>query len=197
MLASRLGVLVLAAGTLAACRGRTAAESAGETSVLDRVASALGFGAPSDSIGDSRAIPHYTTRVFSNEERDALRAAFGIEDPSKLYVADSAEDGLVKYDTKIKRCLDCYVNTYGVGFVSVRRPGETWEQVEQRVHGMRRRDFPSSALIESISLDLLAPDVRGTFEQMLADAHAAGFDVHVVATYRSPEREAFLMSQGS
>ncbi len=190
--------MVLCAGALVSgCgRARTDAASDGDVGLLHRVAAALGLAASSDSVGDSRAIPHYTTRSFTSEERQLLLTAFGIEDPSKLYVADSTEDGLLKYDTKVKRCLDCFVNTYGVGFVSVRRPGETWEQAEQRVHTLHRRDFPSTALIESVSMAALALDTRATFEQMLDSARKAGFKLHVVATYRSPDREAFLMSQG-
>src|SRR5689334_14451002 len=128
---------VAAVGLLAAsaaCRSHTSTESEGDVGVLERVAEALGLKARGDSLGDSRAIPHYTTRAFSTDERDLLREAFGVDDPAKLYIADSSEDALLKYDTKVKRCLDCYVNTYGIGFVSVRRPGETWEQAEQRVH---------------------------------------------------------------
>jgi hypothetical protein len=64
------------------------------------------------------------------------------------------------------------------------------------VHRLRRRDFPATALVESISLDLLDPDVKSQFEKMLIDGKAAGFSLQVVATYRSPEREAFLMSLG-
>src|SRR5258708_35730695 len=42
----------------------------------------------------------------------------------------------------------------------------------------------------------LDPEARPEFERMLHDARAAGFSPHVVATYRSPEREAFLMAKG-
>jgi len=88
------------------------------------------------------------------------------------------------------------VNSYGIGFVSVRKPDETWEQAEQRVYHMKRKDFPATALVESVSLNLLDPAVRPQYEQMLKDAKAAGFSVEVVATYRSPQREALLMSEG-
>jgi hypothetical protein len=183
--------------TAAACRGgrRTSMESDGETGLFHRVAAAFGLGAP-DSLADMRGVPRYIDRPFTQEERALLRAAFGIDDPSRLYLADSTDGGRLKYDTKIKRCLLCYVNSYGVGFVSVRLPGETWEEAEQRVHRLRRRDFPPTALVESISLDLLDPAAKPQFEKMLMAAKSAGFDVHIVATYRSPEREAFLMSLG-
>ncbi|MEO7082877.1 MAG: hypothetical protein ABI442_18535 [Gemmatimonadaceae bacterium] len=182
--------------TAAACRGgrRVTADSGGDVGLVDRMRSALGLG--SDTLADVRGIPRYTDRPFTQDERQLLRAAFGIEDPSKLYLADSTDGGRLKYDTKVKRCPACYVNSYGVGFVSVRKLGETWEDAEERVHHLKRRDFPSTALVESISLDLLEPDVKPMFEKMLTDAKTAGFAVQVVATYRSPEREAFLMSLG-
>ena len=145
---------------------------------------------------DDRGIPNYTTRPFTAEERALLRRVYGVEDPSRLYVTDSTDEALLKYDTRVKRCRTCYVNSYRIGFVSVRRAGESWEQVERRVHAMRRRDFPRSALVESTSLDELDPDVRGDVERMLADARTAGFRLRVAASYRSPEREAWLMAEG-
>jgi hypothetical protein len=145
---------------------------------------------------DSRGIPHYATRTFSPEEARLLRAAYGVEDPRRLYVSDSTEEGVLKYDTEVKRCLTCYVNSYGVGFVSVRRPGESWEQVEHRVKAAPAHEFASAAIPSSESIAALDPDVRPLAEQMLAAARAAGFRVRVVGTYRSPRREAFLMSLG-
>src|SRR5438105_4325431 len=81
---------------------------------------------------DARGIPRYTQREFTAEERALLRNAYGIEDPELLYVSDSSEDGLLKYDTQRKRCARCYVNSYGIGFVSIRRSGESWEALERR-----------------------------------------------------------------
>src|SRR5215831_14680136 len=74
------------------------------------------------------AIPHYTTRQFSAEERDLLRRVYGVEDPSRLYLVDQSQEGVLKYDTKRKTCPTCLVNSYRIGFVSVRRPGESWEE---------------------------------------------------------------------
>src|SRR6476661_3184214 len=76
---------------------------------------------------DTNGIPHYTTRTFTSEERALLRAAYGIEEPSRLYVSDSSAAGVLKYDTARKRCWSCFVNSYRVGFVSIRRPNESWE----------------------------------------------------------------------
>jgi hypothetical protein len=39
------------------------------------------------------------------------------------------------------------------------------------------------------------PDVRSEVRRMLVDARHAGFDLHVSATYRSPEREAMIMAR--
>ena len=74
------------------------------------------------------------------------------------------EDGLLKYDTQVKRCPTCYVNSYRVGFISIRRPVESWEELERRVHTMRRADFPAWARIPSTSTQDLDPDVAGKFD---------------------------------
>jgi hypothetical protein len=145
---------------------------------------------------DSRGIPHYTRREFTAEESRLLRAAYGIEEPGRLYVSDSTEEGVLKYDTEVKRCLTCYVNSYAVGFVSVRRPEESWEDVEQRVKRSPARSFASADVPSSESIAALDPEVRPLAESMLAAARAAGFRLRVVGTYRSPMREAFLMSKG-
>ena len=93
---------------------------------------------------DRRGIPHYATIGISSADSLLLRRAYGIEDPHRLYVSDSTEEGILKYDTKAKRCLTCYVNSYRVGFVSVRRPGESWEVVERRVRANPRPLFPAA-----------------------------------------------------
>ena len=170
--------------------------------VVGRAASAVGLGSrrrelPAYTGTDARGIPHYARHVFTDEERRLLRDVYGIQDPNRLYVSDSTEDGLLKYDTRVKRCRTCYVNSYRVGFVSVRRPGETWEEVERRVRSMRPRDFSTAARVSSDrSVADLDPAVRGDVERMLADARRAGFTLRVVATYRSPEHEAYLMAIG-
>ena len=125
-----------------------------------------------------------------------MREKYGIDDANRLYVSDSTEEGLLKYDTEVKTCSTCYVNSYRVGFSSVRRAGETWEEAERRVRSMRARDFSSAAHVGSSSTADLDPEVRAAAEHMLSDARQAGFRFRVTATYRSPEREAFLMAAG-
>ena len=212
------GLLLAAigAGALGTC-GRQA--TSGETRPMEGAAARPGTlgdsgplaarGARSDTVDyeegdasgyegvDSRGIPHYAvTRAFTPEEIDILRRAYGIDDPHRLYVSDSTEEGILKYDTKVKQCLTCYVDSYRVGYVSVRRPGETWEEVERRVRSTPSSAFAHSPLAGSRSLEDLDPDVQPLAERMLRDARAAGFRLDVRATYRSPVREAFLMSQG-
>ena len=145
---------------------------------------------------DARGIPHYATVTLSSADADVLRRAYGIEEPHRLYVSDSTEEGILKYDTQRKRCLTCYVNSYRVGFVSVRRPGESWEQTERRVLSTPARVFTGGAYPSSTSTADLDPDVRPVAESMLRDARGAGFHLRVAATYRSPLREAFLMAEG-
>jgi hypothetical protein len=150
-----------------------------------------------DDVGhDSRGIPRYTRQSFTDEERALLRRVYGIEDPTRLYVSDSTDEALVKYDTKRKTCATCYVNSYRVGFISVRRPGESWEDVERRIRATPLSAFPASARVEDRSTSELDPAIRDDVNRMLADAARAGFKVRVVATYRSPMREAFLMRRG-
>jgi hypothetical protein len=111
---------------------------------------------------DAEGIPHYATQEFSAEDSLLLRRAYGIEDPHRLYLSDSSDTAVLKYDSREKPCRSCLVDSYDVGFMSVRRPDESWEEVER----------------------------------MLADAAMAGFKLRVIATYRSPVRQAFLMSLG-
>jgi hypothetical protein len=145
---------------------------------------------------DSRGIPHYATLTLSSADSDLLRRAYGIEDPHRLYVSDSTDEGILKYDTQRKRCRLCYVNSYRIGYVSVRRPEESWEQAERRVRNTPPRAFTGSAHPSSASTADLDPDVRPLADAMLRDASAAGFHLRVIATYRSPQREAFLMAEG-
>jgi hypothetical protein len=145
---------------------------------------------------DARGIPRYATVAISSADSLLLRRAYGIEDPHKLYVSDSSEEGILKYDTQRKRCLTCYVNSYRVGYESVRRPGESWEQAERRVAVTPPRVFTGSARPASSSTADLDPEVRPLADAMLRNARAAGFRVRVTATYRSPLREAFLMARG-
>lgn len=146
---------------------------------------------------DSRGIPHYATEeTFSSADADVLRRAYGVEDPHRLYVSDSTEEGILKYDTQVKPCRTCYVNSYRLGYVSVRKPGESWEQAERRVRATPAREFTGSAFPAGSSTEDLDPDVRPLAERMLHDAREAGFHMSVTATYRSPLREAFLMAEG-
>ena len=145
---------------------------------------------------DSRGIPRYATRKFSDDERSILRRAFGVVDPSHLYISDSTADGLLKYDPEIKRCSTCYVNSFRIGFVSIRNNGETWDDLEHRVRGMRRSAFQSSTLVSTASLNALDPDVAPEVKAMLDAARRAGYRLRVVSTYRSPQQEALLMAEG-
>lgn len=198
----RSGIVISLMLSISACGSSSAADSA-------RAAHAgAGAGALADTVGDdsasaaayegvdSRGIPHYATIAISSADSLLLRRAYGIEDPHRLYVSDSTEEGILKYDTQVKRCLTCYVNSYRVGYVSVRRPGESWEQAEHRVRNTPPRVFTGGPAPASTSTADLDPDVRPVAEAMLSAARAAGFHLRVTATYRSPLREAFLMAEG-
>ena len=93
---------------------------------------------------NAEGIPHYATQEFSVEDSITLRRAYGIEDPHRLYLSDSSDTALLEYDSRAKACRGCFVDSYDVGFMSVRRPGESWEQAEQRVKTAPHRRFTGS-----------------------------------------------------
>ena len=169
---------------------RQAARAASATSSIDS-------GGPVSYEGsDARGIPRYATGTISTGDSLLLRRAYGIEDPHRLYVSDSSDERILKYDTQPKQCRSCYVNSYRVGYVSVRRRGESWEQAERRVRRSPLTAFPGGSHPARNSTAYLDPDVRPLAEAMLQAARAAGFHIRVKATYRSPVREAFLMAEG-
>ncbi|MDB4874312.1 MAG: peptidase and DD-carboxypeptidase VanY/endolysin [Gemmatimonadetes bacterium] len=145
---------------------------------------------------DARGIPRYISRPFSARERRLLLDAYGVDDPQWLYLSDSTESAILKYDSKEKRCKTCYVDSYRVGYLSMRRVGEIWDDFEVRMRHMRRADFPPSAARVDVSLDDLDPEARTAFTALLDAARRADFALSVRETYRSPDREALLFSEG-
>jgi len=166
-------------------------EAAAHSGVKQSQANALTY-----SGTDARGIPHYLSRPLSDDGRRVLRQAFGVVSPSHLYLSDSSPSGLLKYDPEKKACLTCYVNSYRIGFVSIRKPGESWDELQARVDDLRRSSFPPSSLVTSSSVSAMDPDVRDEVRQMLDAARGAGFRLRVVSTYRSPEQEALVMANG-
>ncbi|MDQ6688956.1 MAG: DUF882 domain-containing protein [Gemmatimonadota bacterium] len=145
---------------------------------------------------DTHGVPHYLTRGLSEDARRALRDAYGIASPSHLYISDSTPDGLLKYDPRPKPCSTCYVNSYRIGFLSIRKHGESWDQLERRVRTLHRTSFSPSSLVSSNSVSTMDPDVQAEVGQMLDAGRRAGFQLRVVSTYRSPQQEAILMAEG-
>ncbi len=145
---------------------------------------------------DERGVPHYFQGRLSADDMRVLRKAFGVVIPSHLYISDSSPAGLLKYDPVAKRCASCYVNSYRIGFISIRRPGESWEDLERRLRTMSRSSFPKSSLVTSSSISMMDPAVQDEVIQMLHAARQAGFKTHVITTYRSPGQEALLMREG-
>jgi hypothetical protein len=145
---------------------------------------------------NERGVPRYFSRTLSPDAVRILRQAFGVVTPSHLYVSDSSRYGLLKYDPETKRCATCYVNSYRIGFVSVRKPGESWDDLERRMPSLGRGAYPKSSLVTSSSVSTMDPDIQGEVAQMLDAARRAGFHTHIVSTYRSPEQEAVLMHEG-
>ncbi|HYC33147.1 MAG TPA: hypothetical protein VEB59_12735 [Gemmatimonadales bacterium] len=145
---------------------------------------------------DESGVPRYVQSPFSAEERRLLRRWFGIEDPNRLYLSDSSGNGYLVYDTERDPGAARLVRSYRVGAPSIRLPEESWEQLERRLRRLKPRHFPASARTAVTSLDSLAPDVRDRFSRMVADARAAGHRVRVAESWRSPERQAYLLVLG-
>lgn len=143
---------------------------------------------------DRDGVPHYIRRPFSGEEQRLLREQFGIENPGQLYLSDSSSHRYLVYDTQRDR-EGVVVMSHRVGAASVRRPRESWDQLERRVRRMRSSSFDPGVRVADTSLASLHPAVRSQTEKMLAAAREAGFRLRVAETNRSPERQAYLLSR--
>jgi len=142
-------------------------------------------------------IPLYLARGYTPNERALLLGAFGIEAPQRMYLSDSSDAAILKYDVRLKQCRACYVDTYRVGFLSMRHPDETWERFEARIRQPASKPAaapPPRKLYTS--LDDLDPGARVAFGALIDSARRAGFKLTVGETYRTPEREARLLTEG-
>jgi hypothetical protein len=137
---------------------------------------------------DAEGVPHYATRPFSPEEREVLRRRYGIEDPSRLYLSDSTSTGHLNYDTERDPGAGRLVRSYRVGAASIRRDGETWEELERRLRTLRPTDFGPEARVVDTTLASLDSLSRPRFERLIAAARAAGFRLRVTEAYGTPER---------
>jgi hypothetical protein len=145
---------------------------------------------------DADGVPFYVERPFSAEERRLLRQHFGIEEPGRLYLSDSTPGAYLMYDTERDPGTGRLVRTYRVGAESIRREGETWEELERRIRTMKPADFPVAVRQADTSLASLDSSVRPAFARMLREAHRAGHRVRITESYRSAERQAYLLVRG-
>ncbi len=143
---------------------------------------------------DEDGVPRYVRRSFTSEERELLLTQFGIEEPRRLYLSDTLPTATLTYDTDWDRGDKYVVGSHRVGAPSVRRPGETWEQLEHRLAETSPFDFPPATRRADASLASLDATVRPVMEAMLAAARKAGYRVHVTEARRSAERQAYLMT---
>ncbi len=167
-----------------------------ETETGMAAASALLYPGETYAGRDPDGVPYYSERPFSLEERRLLREHFGIEEPGRLYLSDSSAAASLMYDTERDPGAGRLVRTYRVGAPSIRRYGETWEQLERRLQTMSAADFAASVRRADTSLASLDPAARPAFERMLRAARSAGHRVRVVESHRSAERQAWLLVQG-
>jgi hypothetical protein len=197
-LGGRLQLVLLLGVALGAAQATdgvlTSAAKAAEAALL----AVTTTGYPRDAYAgrDEYGVPRYLKRPFSAEERRLLRKHFGIEDPGRLYLSDTTAGAYLTYDTELDPGDDRLVRSYRVGAASVRRPGETWEELERRLATMRPSDFPGWVRMADTSLRSLDPEARIAFERMLAAARRAGHRVRVAESYRPAERQAYLVVSG-
>jgi hypothetical protein len=137
--------------------------------------------------------------VFSAEDRLVLLQAYGIDDPTRLYLPDSSPGAILRYDLRLPApspLTGRHQLTARVGYPSARRRGESWEAFALRVLRTPASAFPASARTTTRSLDALDDEARGFFGVLLADARRAGFAVRVAETRRTSERQAYLLARG-
>jgi hypothetical protein len=153
---------------------------------------------PSEKGIGPNGIPLYLARGYSPDDRQLLRSAFGIVAPQNLYFSDSSDAAILKYDVKLKLCRMCRVDTYRIGFLSMRRPQETWEQFEGRIQEPAPKTRGASTPRHFYtSLHDLDPDAEAAFSALVEAGRHAGFKLSVVETYRTPEYEARLLAEGT
>jgi hypothetical protein len=171
--------------------GRERSESAAISNVLSTRYPPLSYAGR-----DAKGIPHYTRRPFSASERRLLLGEFGIEHPEDLYLSDSTPYAVLLYDPERDCGGGCLVSSYRVGAPSVRKHGESWSAMENRVRHTPLSHFPHSARVPTRSLSALSPDARGAFDTLLTAARRAGFEVRVTESYRPAMRQAYLLRRG-
>jgi hypothetical protein len=197
-IASALRACGFSAMTLWACGGSSqpTGDGAGEgSSVLAAAEATTNWPRLSYAGRDSLGVPHYITRPFTSEERSLLARAFGVGDPGRLYLSDSTATAVVAWDLRADGGKEDLVYSFKVGLVSLRRPGESLAEFEERMQSTPGSAFPRSARVRDTALVLLDPTVRPLFEGLVAAARARGFDVRVAESYRSPARQGWLMSR--
>jgi uncharacterized membrane protein len=142
---------------------------------------------------DADGVPFYVERPFSLEERHLLREHFGIEEPGRLFLSDSTANAYLMYDTERDPGDGSLVHTYRVGAESIRREGESWEELERRIRSMKPAEFPTAVRKADTSLASLDAEARPAFRRMLREARRAGHRVRITESYRTPERQAYLL----
>lgn len=174
-LGSRLRLVLLLAGAsplpgAAQATGGLTTSLAMATEAAIRAVTAPAYPVAGYAGRDDDGVPRYIQRPFSLEERRLLRERFGIEEPGRLYLSDTSDEAYLNYDTERDPGAGRLVRSYRVGAHSVRVPGESWEELQRRLAGMRPDDFPASARLADTALAALDSEARPAFERMLGAA---------------------------
>ncbi len=163
---------------------------------------------PTDGSGRVRWIGREADHTLAPADRALLRTVFGIDDVRRIYIPTTAGE-VLRYAAHAPGCPTlenggrpttrggaCRVVGVRIGLAAPRDTGETWDAFTARVeHGGPRAWTASGGRTEYAGLDALDPDARPAFERLVADARAAGFPIHIRETFRTPERQAAILSR--
>ncbi len=142
-------------------------------------------------------------RTLSADDRALLRSVFGIDDVRRLYLPATGGE-VLRYAARPSGCPDesrttrhdtCRVVSVRVGLAAPRTADETWDAYAARVTRGGTRSWLAGGRTAYSGLDALDSDARPAFERLVEDARRAGFPVHVRETYRTPERQAFILAR--
>jgi GGDEF domain-containing protein len=133
----------------------------------------------------------------SNMNQD-LNAVFGGEIPTSVSTPGTTRmspNGYQVYDSQ-NIGPDGRVPTHRLDVPSGKRPDETWEDYEARVHARPIESFGPDAFRQVRDPNTLEPAVRDSLTSMLAAAQREGYPLRINETFRPQERQEFLFKQG-
>lgn len=160
---------------------------------------------PTDGRGGVRWVGRDADRTIPAADRALLRTVFGIDDVRRLFLPAAGGD-VLRYASHAPGCSDesrvgarrgsCRVVSVRVGLAAPRAAGETWDGYTGRVVRGGTGAWAADGRVQYQALGALVPEAARAFERLVDDARAAGFPVHVRETFRTPERQAYILARG-